>query len=100
MDTENVIDTYITYTAMPSMVQGPASHPPHTHTHTHTQWTSIQLLKRGNPRVPFGAQQLTNPIRIHEDASSIPGLTQEVKDPALQCRSQTRLGSHVAVAVV
>ena len=41
----------------------------------------------------------------HEDLSSIPGPTQCVKDPALscrelQCRSQTRLGSRVAVAVV
>ena len=33
--------------------------------------------------VPFMDQQLMNPIRIHEDASLIPGLTQWVKDLVL-----------------
>ena len=33
--------------------------------------------------VPFVAQRITNPTRIHEDVGLIPGLTQWVKDVSL-----------------
>ena len=40
-------------------------------------------FKNANCGVLVVAQWLTNPASIHEDAGSIPGLSQWVKDPAL-----------------
>ena len=42
-----------------------------------------RLSQEDHPGVPIVAQWLMNPTRNHEVVGSIPGLAQQVKDPAL-----------------
>ena len=63
----------------------------------------IFYIKNVNLGVLIVTQWVKNLTSIHEDAGSIPGLIQWVKDlawPWAVCRLKTQLGSDIAVAVV
>ena len=51
----------------------------------HQRHNSIVSLDLGIEGLPVVAQWVKNPISIHEDAGSIPGLTQGVKNLVLLC---------------
>ena len=51
--------------------------------HVKYEWKQFFMLKKFMLGVPVVAQEWTNPTSIHEDTSSIPGLTHWVKNPVL-----------------
>ena len=54
-------------------------------------------LRKSISVVPVVAQQIKNPISIHEDVGLIPGLPQWVKDPALlQAAVQVKTAAQIS----
>ena len=43
----------------------------------------FKQTNKTSPGVPFVVQRVKNPTSVHEDAGSIPGLTQWAQDPEL-----------------
>ena len=69
-----------------------------------TGWPGfVEQSRREKVGVPFVAQRLMNPTRIHEDEVQSLALPSGLRIPhcrELWCRSQMRLKSRVAVTVV